>query len=90
MARPSIGLADWRAPGAGLRLPRPRHPLLDAEPLRLIDGAADPISGAHMLARHCVLIPQPDSLLLEGVGHYPQTEAPEQVLVHYLAFRQAV
>jgi len=27
-------------------------------------------------------------VLLEGIGHYPQTEAPEQVLEHYLQFRQ--
>ncbi|WP_137818062.1 alpha/beta fold hydrolase [Pseudomonas sp. 2FG] len=56
-------------------------------PLRVIDGAVDPISGAHMVARYRELIPQPDTLLLDGIGHYPQTEAPEQVLKHYLAFR---
>lgn len=59
-------------------------------PLRLIDGAFDPISGAHMLARYRELIPEPDSVLLDGIGHYPQTEAPERVLEHYLAFRQAL
>ncbi|WP_079202895.1 alpha/beta fold hydrolase [Pseudomonas sp. CC6-YY-74] len=59
-------------------------------PLRLIDGAADPISGAHMLARYRELIPAPDTVLLDGIGHYPQTEAPALVLQHYLAFRQAL
>ncbi|WP_372866544.1 alpha/beta fold hydrolase [Pseudomonas sp.] len=59
-------------------------------PLRLIDGAVDPISGAHMLARYRELIPAPDTVLLEGIGHYPQTEAPALVLQHYLAFRQAL
>ena len=59
-------------------------------PLRLIDGAVDPISGAHMLARYRELIPEPDSVLLDGIGHYPQTEAPGRVLEHYLAFRQAL
>ncbi len=58
-------------------------------PLRVIDGAVDPISGAHMVARYRELIPQPDTVLLDGIGHYPQTEAPEQVLQHYLAFRAA-
>ncbi len=58
-------------------------------PLRVIDGAVDPISGAHMVARYRELIPEPDTVLLEGIGHYPQTEAPEQVLQHYLAFRAA-
>lgn len=59
-------------------------------PLRLIDGALDPISGAHMLARYRELIPEPDTVSLEGIGHYPQTEAPALVLQHYLAFRQTL
>jgi len=57
-------------------------------PLRVIDGAADPISGAHMVARYRELIPAADCVLLEDIGHYPQVEAPSQVLDHYLAFRQ--
>lgn len=59
-------------------------------PLRVIDGAADPISGAHMVARYRELIAAADTVLLAGIGHYPQIEAPEQVLQHYLAFRQAL
>ncbi|WP_165664317.1 alpha/beta fold hydrolase [Metapseudomonas otitidis] len=59
-------------------------------PLRMIDGVVDPISGAHMVARYRELIPEPDTVLLEHIGHYPQTEAPNQVLQHYLAFRQAL
>lgn len=59
-------------------------------PLRVIDGAADPISGAHMVARYRELIPAADTVLLEGIGHYPQCEAPRQVLEHYLAFRAAL
>ncbi|WP_271409095.1 alpha/beta fold hydrolase [Pseudomonas sp. Q1-7] len=55
-------------------------------PLRVIDGAVDPISGAHMVARYRELIPDADTVLLDGIGHYPQTEAPDQVLAHYLAF----
>ncbi len=58
-------------------------------PLRVIDGAVDPISGAHMVARYRELIPAADCVLLEDVGHYPQVEAPRQVLEHYLAFRAA-
>ena len=56
-------------------------------PLRVIDGEVDPISGAHMVQRYRQLIPNPDTVLLPGIGHYPQTEAPAQVLEHYLAFR---
>lgn len=57
-------------------------------PLRLIDGGVDPVSGAHMLARYRELIPNADWVLLDTIGHYPQIEAPEQVLQHYLQFRQ--
>lgn len=58
-----------------------------AVPLTLIDGAADPISGAHMAARYRELVPAADVTLLPGIGHYPQCEAPQQVLRAYLAFR---
>lgn len=57
-------------------------------PLKLINGVADPISGAHMVERYCELVPQPDTTLLAGIGHYPQCEAPNQVLQAYLAFRE--
>lgn len=56
-------------------------------PLKLIDGAADPISGEHMAQRYRELVPRPDITILAGVGHYPQCEAPSQVLGAYLAFR---
>lgn len=56
-------------------------------PLRVIDGALDPISGAHMVARYRELIESPDTVLLAAIGHYPQTEAPAEVLEHYLQFR---
>lgn len=57
-------------------------------PMRVIDGAFDPISGAHMVARYRELIENPDTVLLDGIGHYPQLEAPAEVLGHYLQFRQ--
>ncbi|MFJ4192846.1 alpha/beta fold hydrolase [Pseudomonas sp. NPDC089534] len=56
-------------------------------PLRVIDGETDPISGGHMVERYRQLIPDADAVLLPGIGHYPQTEAPAQVLKHYLEFR---
>jgi pimeloyl-ACP methyl ester carboxylesterase len=59
-------------------------------PLKLIAGAADPISGAHMAARYRELVPFPDVALLDGIGHYPQIEAPEAVLAAYLEFRERV
>jgi pimeloyl-ACP methyl ester carboxylesterase len=58
-------------------------------PLKLIDGTADPISGAHMVARYRELVPEPDVTELDGIGHYPQVESPDAVLKAYLAFRGA-
>lgn len=49
-------------------------------PLRLIVGLEDSISGAHMAHRYRELIPDPDIVELPGVGHYPQVEAPKEVL----------
>lgn len=57
-------------------------------PLKLIDGADDPISGRHMAARYRELVPHADVTLLEGIGHYPQVEAPQAVLEAYLQFRE--
>ena len=57
-------------------------------PLRFINGVVDPISGAHMVERYRQIVPDPDTVQLPGIGHYPHTEAPAQVLRHYLAFRQ--
>lgn len=55
-------------------------------PLRLINGPEDPVSGAHMVQRYRELVPNPDVVSLEGIGHYPQTEAPEPVLKALAAF----
>ncbi len=59
-------------------------------PLRLIDGAADPISGRAMAEYYHRLVHHPDVVLLEGIGHYPQWEAPEQVVRHYFDFMERV
>jgi pimeloyl-ACP methyl ester carboxylesterase len=59
-------------------------------PLKLINGAADPISGEHMADRYRELVPQADVTLLGGIGHYPQVEAASAVLAHYLEFRDRV
>ena len=59
-------------------------------PLRVIDGEFDPISGAHMVERYRQLVPHADTVLLANIGHYPQIEAPVQVLKHYLEFRQQI
>lgn len=55
-------------------------------PVRLIDGMEDPISGSHMVARYRELIPAADIVELPGVGHYPQVEAPDEVIAAAIDF----
>lgn len=59
-------------------------------PRRLICGAVDPVSGAHLAERYRQLVPEPDVVVLENVGHYPQLEEHERVLQEYLRFRERV
>lgn len=49
-------------------------------PMRFINGPVDPVSGEHMARRYHELIPNPDIVLLPGVGHYPHVETPDLVL----------
>ena len=58
-------------------------------PLRLVDGPEDPVSGAHLAARYREFVPQADVVLLPGIGHYPQVEAPAEVVKAFLAFHDA-
>lgn len=61
-----------------------------AVPLRVINGPDDPVSGAHMVARYRELVPNPDTVVLPGIGHYPQTEDPAGVLKAFLDFHARV
>ena len=61
-----------------------QNTLLDAltkttVPLAFAWGNADPVSGAHMLAWVRQTLPSATVLALDGVGHYPQLEAAEEV-----------
>lgn len=56
-------------------------------PRKLICGALDPVSGAHLAARYRELVPHADVALVEGVGHYPQLEEPGRVVDEYMGFR---
>jgi pimeloyl-ACP methyl ester carboxylesterase len=56
-------------------------------PLLLIDGVADPVSGGHMVARYRELIPNPQIVELDQIGHYPQLEAPRAVADAFLRFQ---
>lgn len=57
-------------------------------PLRVINGLADPVSGAHMVERYKALVPNPDVVALD-CGHWPQIEAPQEVLDAALEFFQS-
>lgn len=53
-----------------------------------ICGPADPNSGLHMAKRYQELIPNPNVILLsKNIGHWPQVEAPKEVLIAYDDFR---
>jgi len=57
-----------------------------AVPMRLIDGPVDPNSGAHMARRYAEVVPHSDVVMLaDDIGHWPQLEAPDAVLTHFLA-----
>ncbi|OBG91298.1 alpha/beta hydrolase [Mycobacterium sp. E136] len=62
-----------------------------AVPMRLIDGPIDPNSGAHMARRYAEVIPEADVVMLaDDIGHWPQLEAPQEVLRHFLAHVEKV
>ena len=55
-------------------------------PMRLIDGPIDPNSGRHMADRYREVIPNADVVMLaDDIAHWPQLEAPDAVLEHFLA-----
>ncbi len=49
-------------------------------PLALVNGVEDPISGRSIVARWRELLPGSPVVELQGVGHYPQVEAPEELV----------
>jgi pimeloyl-ACP methyl ester carboxylesterase len=66
------------------------QPLINARlPMRVINGPDDPVSGANMVARLRELRPDADVVSLPGIGHYPHTEAPQQVLDAFLPWLMA-
>lgn len=58
-------------------------------PIILINGSADPVSGAHMVTRYRELVRGGDTIVeLAEIGHYPQVEAPAAVTSAYHEFLQ--
>lgn len=59
-------------------------------PIGLINGSVDPISGHHMVARYKEAVGNPLMIInLSDIGHYPQWEAPNEVLSAYRKFLHA-
>lgn len=59
-------------------------------PIALINGLEDPISGRSIVARWRELLPQAPVFELPGVGHYPQLEAPAELLAAFDQFRASI
>ena len=60
------------------------------QPMRLVSGMADPVSGAAIVRRYRELVPSADVVSLRRVGHYPHFEKPWEVFSAYREFRKTV
>ncbi|MEQ9297701.1 MAG: alpha/beta hydrolase [Cyclobacteriaceae bacterium] len=58
--------------------------------IALINGSVDPISGRHMIERYREIVSDHNIYELETIGHYPQTEAPKDVLRAFYAFQKSI
>ncbi len=56
-------------------------------PVALVNGLEDPISGRSIVARWRELLPAAPVFELPDVGHYPQVEAPDEVLAALQSFQ---
>lgn len=59
------------------------------QPLGLINGLVDPISGQVMVDRYKEIISTENIWTLDRIGHYPQIEAPKEVMRCYEMFLKA-
>lgn len=59
-------------------------------PVQMINGPLDPISGRHLAEAFALRNPKARVDSLEGVGHYPQVEAPDEVAGLYLGFLRRI
>jgi pimeloyl-ACP methyl ester carboxylesterase len=55
-------------------------------PQVLINGPEDPVSGRHAAEHYRAQVRNAEVVLLEGIGHWPQVEAPDAVVSALLAF----
>lgn len=59
-------------------------------PMCMINGIKDPISGDHACDAIAAELPQMTLIRLQGVGHFPLIEAPEQCVEHLLRFHEQI
>lgn len=59
-------------------------------PLGLINGLVDPISGQVMVDRYKEIISAENIWTMDPIGHYPQVEAPEEVIKFFDEFIERV
>lgn len=57
-------------------------------PMAAIWGLDDPVSGRHMIEGLERILVKLRVTKLSGIGHYPQVEAPDAVVRHFLAFHK--
>lgn len=57
-------------------------------PIILINGNKDPISGKNITDRYLELNPKGNVINMPNIGHYPNTEAAEEVVGYYLEFQK--
>lgn len=54
-------------------------------PILYISGQLDPVTGSETVARYLELVPNPNVIKLDSVGHFPQLENPKEVLNNIIA-----
>jgi len=59
-------------------------------PLAMVNGGADPISGRHLYTAFTERLPKAYGVLLDDIGHYPQTEAAPRVRDAFIAFHETI
>lgn len=90
-----IGVNDKRAISRRLRYMAERRQNADRwvgalvqpdVPMMLINGTADPVSGAHAADGFDELVKHAEIVRLDGIGHFPQIEAPAETLAAFQGF----
>lgn len=59
-------------------------------PMLFINGISDPVTGKETVERYLELIPSPNVVELDDIGHYPHTESPTMVIKHYIDFMNSL